>query len=162
MGAQQEADQEAAAGLVDRATAVLQLRAPIAAEDLPTVVGVGPAALSMWLMQPLLAARCSARPRSEAARRCGLERQPGFEPGSSARVQELYRMSYCRYLFVWLLITGWLTLWRRRSRVGPALLMHHPDFVLPAGPPVCAGLAVARIGVALLHAAGAPSVRAGS
>ena len=44
-------------------------------------------------------------------------------------------------LLVWLLITGWLTLWRRHSRVGPALLMHHPDVVLPAGPPVCSGSA---------------------
>ena len=49
-------------------------------------------------------------------------------------MQELYRMSYCRYL-VWLLITGWLTLWRRHSRVGHALLMHHPDFVLPCRSP---------------------------
>ena len=50
-------------------------------------------------------------------------------------------------LLVWLLITGWLTLWRRHSRVGPALLVHHPDVVLPAGPSVCAESAAARIGV---------------
>ena len=50
-------------------------------------------------------------------------------------------------LLVWLLITGWLTLWRRHSRVGHALLVHHPDVVLPAGPSVCAEFAAARIGV---------------
>ena len=66
-------------------------------------------------------------------------------------------------LLVWLLITGWLTLWRRHSRVGPALLVHHPDVVLPVGSPQCAlSWLFARIRRALLHAAGAPSVRAGS
>ena len=74
-----------------------------------------------------------------------LERQPGLEPGSSASAQcsthELLP------LLVWLLITGWLTLWRRHSRVGHALLVHHPDVVLPAGPSVCAESAFARIGV---------------
>ena len=69
-------------------------------------------------------------------------------------------MSYCRF-FVWLLITGWLTLWRRHSRVGPALPMHHPDVVLPAAPPVCTGSAHGPERCALLHATGAPSARAG-
>ena len=31
-------------------------------------------------------------------------------------------------LLVWLLITGWLTLWRRHSRVGHALLVHPGQF----------------------------------
>ena len=75
--------------------------------------------------------------------------------------QRLYPLSYCRFL-LWLLITGWLTLWRGHSRVCPALLMHHPDVVLPAGPSVCAELADCPDRCALLHAAGATSVRAGS
>ena len=76
-----------------------------------------------------------ARPEERRARWCALERQPRLEPGSSASAQGLYQLNCCRYLFVWLLITGWPTLWRRRSLVGPALLMHHPDSVLPADPP---------------------------
>ena len=75
-----------------------------------------------------------------------LERQPGFEPGSSAWEAGALPHELLP-LLVWLLITGWLTLWRRHSRVGHALLVHHPDVVLPAGPSVCAEFAAARIGV---------------
>ena len=88
--------------------------------------------------------RRRGRPREPVPR--SLERQPGFEPGSSAWEAGALPHELLP-LLVWLLITGWLTLWRRHSRVGHALLVHHPDVVLPAGPSVCAEFAAARIGV---------------
>ena len=150
--AQQEAEEEASAEFVSRATAVLGEGGANSRSILTP--------LRVRLMPPLLAAGCSNR-------RAIAGRTPVHWSGSRGLnpVPLRVRRSSTHELLpllVWLLITGWLTLWRGHSRVCPALLMHHPDVVLPADPSVCAELADCPDRCALLHAAGAPSVRAGS